>query len=64
MSVHTPTLFLLGDQSAPFMAASVKSGAAAVTGAKLQMLPGQQHGALVQAPDMIATIIRKDFASS
>ncbi len=63
-SLHTPTLFLLGDQSPPFMAASVKSGAAAVTGARLQMLPGQQHGALVQAPEMIATIIGNEFASS
>jgi pimeloyl-ACP methyl ester carboxylesterase len=63
-SLRTPTLFLLGDQSPPFMAKSVKSGVAAVTGARLQMLPGQQHGALVQAPEMIATIIMHDFASA
>ncbi len=64
VSLHTPTLFLLGDQSPPFMAASVRSGAAAVPSAKLQMLPGQQHGALVQAPDMLAKIIRMEFAAS
>ena len=63
-SLRTPTLFLLGDRSPPFMVASVKAGVAAVPGAKLEMLAGQQHGALVQAPDMIAAIIRKNFLSS
>ena len=46
-SLRTPTLFLLGDRSPPFMIASVKAGVAAVPGAKLEMLAGQQHGALV-----------------
>ena len=63
-SLRTPTLFLLSDRSPPFMVASVKAGLSAVPDAKLEMLAGQQHGALVQAPDMIAAIIRKNFLSS
>nr|WP_321983506.1 alpha/beta fold hydrolase [uncultured Lichenicoccus sp.] len=64
VSLRTPTLFLLGDRSPPFMVASVKAGVAAVPGATLEMLAGQQHSALVQAPDMIASIIRKEFLPS
>ena len=60
-SVHLPTLFLLGDRSPPFMVASVKAGVAAVPGARLHILPGQGHGALALAPDMVASIVKGEF---
>ena len=61
--ISTHTVFLLGDQSPLFMITSVKSGVAAVPGARLQMLAGQGHGALAQAPEMIASVITREFSA-
>ena len=42
-SVRTPTRMVLGAKSPPWMRTSVETVASAIPGAKLRVLPGQDH---------------------
>ena len=49
---------LLGDASPPHMAARSEEVAARVPGARLDLLPGQRHDALAEAPELLARHVR------
>jgi pimeloyl-ACP methyl ester carboxylesterase len=50
--VHLPALFLHGDRSPPYMQASTRMAAAAIAGSRVEILPGQGHGAMTSAPKL------------
>lgn len=52
--VKVPVLLLLGGASPPFFRAAVERVQAAVPGARIVVLPGQQHVAIDTAPDLFA----------
>jgi hypothetical protein len=55
-SVRTPTLMVLGAKSPPWMRTSVETVANAIPGAKLRVLPGQDHRVAARA---IAPVIEE-----
>jgi pimeloyl-ACP methyl ester carboxylesterase len=55
-SVRTPTLMVLGAKSPPWMRTSVETVASAIPGAKLRVLPGQDHRVAAKA---IAPVIEE-----
>jgi pimeloyl-ACP methyl ester carboxylesterase len=57
-AIGVPTLVMLGGDSPPFMAAAVRDVAAAVPGARQQILPGQTHRA---DPRVLAPALRDFF---
>lgn len=59
-AITAPTLVLYGSLTASHLRRSTAAIAEAVPGARLVELPGQGHGALATAPDLMATAIR-DF---
>jgi pimeloyl-ACP methyl ester carboxylesterase len=53
-NVKVPVLLLLGGDSPPFFRAALDRIQAAVPGARIVVLPGQQHVAIDTAPDLFA----------
>jgi pimeloyl-ACP methyl ester carboxylesterase len=53
-AIATPTLFLLGSESSPQMATSVRTVAPALPHSQLHVLAGQQHDAMFTAPSLLA----------
>jgi len=49
--LQTPTFFLLGGESPPFLKAATETIAAALLNSRVAVLPGQQHLAMYTAPD-------------
>ncbi|WP_409332687.1 alpha/beta fold hydrolase [Trujillonella humicola] len=62
--LDVPTLLIAGGNSAPFLQASTKAVAAAVPGARVTVLPGEQHVAIDSAPERftnaVLTFLRED----
>lgn len=52
--LRVPTLLIAGGDSAPFLKASTAGVAAAVPGARVVTLEGQQHVAIDSAPERFA----------
>jgi pimeloyl-ACP methyl ester carboxylesterase len=61
--LETPTLFLLGSESAPQMATSVKTVEGSLPRSQLHVLAGQQHDAMFTAPSLLAKEVG-DFLSA
>ena len=55
--VKVPVLLLLGGDSPPFFRAALERVQAAVPGARIVVLPGQQHVAIDTAPDLFARAV-------
>jgi pimeloyl-ACP methyl ester carboxylesterase len=55
--VKVPVLLLLGGNSPPFFRAALERVQAAVPGARIVVLPGQQHVAIDTAPDLFARAV-------
>jgi pimeloyl-ACP methyl ester carboxylesterase len=56
-AISAPTLMLYGSRTAPHLRRSTTAIAGAIPGARLIELPGQGHGALTTAPDLVANAI-------
>jgi len=50
--LQTPTLFLLGGDSPPFLKAATEAIHAALPNSRVAVMPGQQHIAMYTAPDL------------
>jgi len=58
-----PTLLLLGEESDDSVAGVTESIAAALPAATVEILPGQGHGAMFSAPELLATRISSFIAA-
>lgn len=56
-----PVHILLGDVTAPHLAASTRVAAERIAGSELRVLPGQGHVAIDTAPELIARHVRKTW---
>jgi pimeloyl-ACP methyl ester carboxylesterase len=63
IATPVPLRFLLGDSTAPNLAASTRAAAAAVAGAELEILAGQGHVAIDAAPELVARHVREVWAA-
>ena len=61
--INTPTMFLLGSETAPPMATSVRATAAALRNSPVTVLQGQQHDAMYTAPKLLADALRSFYLS-
>jgi pimeloyl-ACP methyl ester carboxylesterase len=50
--LRTPTLFLLGEESPPFLKAATGAIHSALPNSRVAVLAGQQHIAMYTAPDL------------
>ncbi len=57
-AIDVPTLLLRGDVTAPWLARTTTAVAAAIRDSVVVDLPGQGHGALALAPQLVADAIR------
>lgn len=62
-SIGVPALLLLGGESDDAVAAAAYEVAAALPDATVRVLPGQGHGAMLSAPEMLADRIRRFVAA-
>lgn len=56
-----PVRILLGEVTAPHLAASTRAAATAIEGSELAILPGQGHVAIDSAPELIAQHVRQTW---
>jgi pimeloyl-ACP methyl ester carboxylesterase len=57
--VSVQTLFLLGELSPEPMKVSVRAAANAFPGGRIQVIPGQSHGAMSAAPELLAGMVQR-----
>lgn len=57
--VAVPTMLILGELSGPELAATVRRVADALPRSEVVTLPGQGHGAMFSAPELLASAIRR-----
>jgi pimeloyl-ACP methyl ester carboxylesterase len=55
--VNAPTLFLLGEQSPAFFRQTTETLQAHIPNSQIVVLPGQQHSAMLTAPELFANEI-------
>jgi pimeloyl-ACP methyl ester carboxylesterase len=60
--VRIPTLLLLGGASSPAMRVGTETIAEALPNAQIVVMPGQEHVAMVSAPDILADVVRPFLA--
>ncbi len=61
-AMQAPTLLLVGGDSPPFRRTVAEALHTGLPNSRIGMLPGQQHGAIETAPDLLATEVRRFLA--